>query len=120
MKTCSQCVYDDTLPNITFDSHGFCNYYKDFNKLVAEYPIGDAGWKKFQVIAAQVKKVGRHRKFDCFIGVSRENDSSNLIYLGKEKHGLHPLADHFENMWIQRLFISNTVNTRQEKKREQT
>lgn len=71
--------------------------------------------KKHQELAMQVKKTLRHKKFDCFIEVSCGCDSSNLIYLGKEKLGLHPLVVHFEDTWIQRLFISNTVNTRQEK-----
>jgi len=76
--------------------------------------------KKLQEIAAQVKKAVRYKKFDCFIGVSSGCDSSGLVILGKGKLVLHPLAVHFENTWFQRLFISNTVNTRQEKKRQKT
>ena len=115
MRACSRCVYDDTRSNIIFNSQELCNYYNDFDKFFAEYPMEDAEWKKFQEIAAQVEKAVRYKKFDCSIGISGGCDSSNLVILGKEKLGFHPLVVHFENTWFQRLFISDTVNTRQEK-----
>ena len=120
MRACSRCVYDDTLPNISFDSHGVCNYYKDFDKLVAEYPMEDAGWKKFQEIAAQVKKTGRCKKFDCVIGVSKGCDSSYLVYLTKEKLGLHPLAFKFRYHVVPNTFYIKNFKYEARKKREQT
>jgi N-acetyl sugar amidotransferase len=107
MKACSRCVFDETLPNITFDSKGVCNYCKEFDNLEAEYPTGDAGWKKLLEIAEQVKKAGKHKKFDCVIGVSGGCDSSYLVYLAKEKLGLRPLAVHFDNTWNSKIAVEN-------------
>lgn len=42
MRTCSLYVCDDALPKITFDSQELCNYYKDFDKFVEKYLMGNS------------------------------------------------------------------------------
>ncbi len=41
IKICSRCIYDSTVPSITFDQAGVCNY-KNVDDLVLEYGTGNA------------------------------------------------------------------------------
>lgn len=97
---CSRCIYDDTVPNITFDQRGICNYCQIHDDLEALYSTGLAGQERLENLVAQMKKegTGAGKKYDCVIGVSGGCDSSYLVYKAVEM-GLKPLAVHFDNTW---------------------
>ncbi len=107
MKVCSRCIYDERTPGIAFDENGVCNHCHQFDDLEREYPTGEAGWKKLEEIAAQIKKSGRGKKYDCIIGVSGGCDSSFLLHIAKAKLGLRPLAVHFDNTWNSKTAVEN-------------
>lgn len=107
LQQCSRCLYDQTLPNITFDSQGHCTYCQIHDQMEAEYPLGPAGWKHLKKIAEEIKRAGRGRKYDCTIGVSGGCDSSYLLYIAKKKLGLRPLAVHFDNTWNSKIAVEN-------------
>lgn len=107
VKMCSKCIYDENTPGISIDSEGVCNYCKIYDELEAEYPTGEAGWKKLKELSKKIKKSGKNNKFDCIIGVSGGCDSSYLLYIAKEKLGLRPLAVHFDNTWNSRIAVEN-------------
>lgn len=106
MKRCSRCLYDETVPNIHFDENGVCNYCHIHEQLDREYPTGDEGEKKLHVIADQIRKEGRGRKYDVIVGVSGGCDSTYLLYLAK-RLGLRPLAVHFDNTWDSNIAVKN-------------
>ncbi|MDO9537845.1 MAG: N-acetyl sugar amidotransferase [Thermoplasmata archaeon] len=105
-KVCTRCIYDDATPGISFDENGVCNYCKIHDEMEAQYPTGEAGWKKLEEMAAQIKKAGKGKKYDCIIGVSGGCDSSYLLHLSK-KLGLRPLAVHFDNTWNSKIAVEN-------------
>ena len=107
VNICSRCIYNENTPGISFDSEGVCNYCEIHDELEAEYPTGEAGWKKLKEIAEEIKKSGKNNKYDCIIGVSGGCDSSYLLYIAKEKLGLRPLAVHFDNTWNSRIAVEN-------------
>lgn len=107
MKACSRCIYDESVPAITFDEDGVCNYCHQQDDLEREYPTGDAGWKKLEEIAMQIKKSGRGNKYDCVIGISGGCDSSFLLHIAKTKLGLRPLAVQFDNTWNSNTAVEN-------------
>ncbi len=107
MKTCSRCIFDERVPDITFDANGICNYCHQFDDLEREYPTGEAGWKKLEEIGAQIKKSGRGKKYDCAIGISGGCDSSLLLHVAKVQLGLRPLAVHFDNGWNSDIAVEN-------------
>jgi len=72
-----------------------------------EYPTGEAGRKKLEELAEQIKKDGRGKKYDCIIGVSGGCDSSYLLHIAKEELGLRPLAVHFDNTWNSKTAVEN-------------
>lgn len=107
MKTCSRCIYDESVPAITFDENGVCNYCKTHEQLESEYPTGEAGWGKLEKLAEDIKKSGRGKQYDCVVGISGGCDSSYLLHLTKEKLGLRPMAVHFDNTWNSKIAVEN-------------
>ena len=109
-KICSRCIYDDTVPNISFDDEGVCNYCWQIDSLEAEYPTGVEGAARLQKMVDDIKAAGRGKKYDAVIGVSGGCDSSFLVHQMKEMYGLRLLAAHFDNTWNSTIATENIQN----------
>lgn len=109
MKSCSRCLYDETVPNIQFDENGVCNYCHLHDQMDREYPTGAEGQKRLLEIAEKIKQDGRGKKYDVIVGVSGGCDSSYMLYLAKQL-GLRPLAAHFDNTWDTTVAVENIQN----------
>lgn len=59
---------------------------------------------------AQIKRVGKGKKYDCIAGVSGGRDSTYTLYTAV-KHGLRPLAVHFDNGWDSEVAVTNIKNS---------
>jgi len=106
-KICSRCVYDETMPHITFDESGVCNYCRTQEQLERDYPAGEEGRKKLDAIAAEIKNAGKGKKYDCVVGVSGGCDSSYMVHYIVKELGLRPLAVHFDNTWNSTIATKN-------------
>lgn len=104
--SCTRCLYDEETPSIEFDAEGICNYCRLHNQLEDEYPNDKQGEEKLLQLADTIKREGRHKSFDCVVGVSGGCDSSYLLYIAKEL-GLRPLAAHFDNTWNSTIAVEN-------------
>jgi N-acetyl sugar amidotransferase len=104
---CVRCLYDDTIPLITFDEQGVCSYCRLHEQLDAQHPTGKEGEGHLRKVAETISKEGRGKPFDCVVGVSGGCDSSYLLWLVKEKLGLRPLAVHFDNTWDSTIAVEN-------------
>jgi N-acetyl sugar amidotransferase len=109
IKSCQRCLYDETTPNIKFDENGICNYCHTHDDLNKQYPTGEEGKKRLEIIFDEIKKAGKNKKYDCIVGVSGGCDSSYLAYLAKD-FGLRPLAVHFDNTWNSTTSTENIYN----------
>jgi hypothetical protein len=99
-KICSQCIYDETIPDILFDNNGICSYCKMLKGIQETYGTGEEKGKLlFEKILSEIRKSGKNRKYDCIIGVSGGTDSSYMLYAAVKLWGLRPLAVHFDNTW---------------------
>ncbi|HAB53651.1 MAG TPA: LPS biosynthesis protein, partial [Ignavibacteriales bacterium] len=106
-RMCSVCIYDDNVPGIQFDVNGVCNYCKLADQLQEEYKTGTPeGEQKYYQIVEQIKKDGFGKKYDCVIGVSGGTDSSYMVYTAI-RHGLRPLAVHYDNTWNSAIATEN-------------
>ena len=107
MKICSRCIYDESVPGISFDINGVCNYCHQIELLEKQYHTGDPeGEGQFKKIIEQIKIAGRNKKYDCIIGVSGGTDSSYLLLKSKE-WDLRPLAVHYDNTWNSAIATEN-------------
>jgi hypothetical protein len=99
VRVCDRCIYDETMPNISFDDHGICNYCHQHDAMVELYGSGrPEGLAQLRGIIAEIKKAGRGQPYDCVVGVSGGTDSSYLLMKAKD-WGLRPLAVHYDNTW---------------------
>ena len=96
-RICVRCIMDTTIPGITFDEKGECNFCKLHDKLDQEYPLNEEGQKKLDKIIRDIKRKGKHKKYDCILGISGGRDSTYTLYLIKKIWGLRPLAVHFND-----------------------
>ena len=103
---CSRCIYDETVPLISFDNDGVCNYCAIHDDLCEKHPIGEAGDRALEALASEIKKSARGKKYDCVVGVSGGCDSSYLVVRLIEL-GLKPLAVHFDNTWNSDIATQN-------------
>lgn len=107
---CTRCVMDTTDPDIQFDEQGVCNHCHDYDHAVkAAVFDGEDGRRQLDAIAANIKREGSNKKYDCIIGVSGGVDSSYVAYKVKE-FGLRPLAVHLDNGWDSELAVKNIEN----------
>jgi hypothetical protein len=93
---CTRCVIDWSVPHADFDENGVCRFCRIHDALEKEYPLGEAGARKLDEIAARIKRSGKGRKYDCVVGVSGGRDSTYLLHLAKSLD-LKPLAVHFND-----------------------
>ena len=106
---CERCVYDESVPSISFDENGICNYCHMHDDLNRRYPTGEQGRKIVSAIAEEIKRAGRRKKYDCIVGVSGGCDSSYMLHMAVEM-GLRPLAVHFDNTWNSPTSTQNIYN----------
>src|SRR3954471_11532521 len=98
-KICSRCIYDERVAGILFDESGVCNYCRTIEQLKNDYGTGKpSGEEKLMTIISQIKQDGKHKKYDCVIGVSGGTDSSYMLSKAIQ-WGLRPLAVHYDNTW---------------------
>lgn len=109
-KICTRCIYDSSVPSITFDAAGVCNYCKMSDDLVAEYGTGqEKGLSLLSGIIAEIKEAGKGKRYDCVVGVSGGTDSSYMLHWAVE-NGLRPLAVHYDNTYNTAIATQNITN----------
>lgn len=107
-KICSNCVMDTSDSSIQFDSLGICDHCNTFwRDVLPSWDVGPEGRARIDKIAADIKRAGRGKDFDCIIGMSGGIDSSYLVYLAKEVLGLRPLVFHVDAGWNSQQAVNN-------------
>lgn len=106
-QICTRCIYDESVPSISFDEKGVCNYCHMVDSLAREYKTGTAeGEQTINNIIEEIKKDGKGKKYDCVIGLSGGTDSSYMVYWAVQ-NGLRPLAVHYDNTWNTSIATEN-------------
>jgi N-acetyl sugar amidotransferase len=99
-KICSQCIMDNSDPNIVFDDNGVCDYCNNFkNEISPNWHTEENGLAELSLLAEKIKSEGVGKDFDCIIGLSGGLDSSYAAYVAKVKMGLRPLLFHVDAGW---------------------
>lgn len=103
---CTRCIYDKTVPNITFDDDGVCNYCRQIEQMEREYPAGAEGEVRLQKMIEEIKAAGKGKRYDAIIGVSGGCDSSYMVHRMHEA-GVRLLAVHYDNTWNSTIATEN-------------
>lgn len=111
-RTCTRCVLDTSVPDITFDENGECQFCKQYDARISnELRHGPAGQRRLRELVAQMKADGVGKQYDCLLGVSGGADSTYVAYLAVRRFGLRPLAIHVDNGWNTDLAVENIQHT---------
>ena len=105
-QTCVRCLYDLSVPGVTFGPNGECSYCTLHDEMDMQYPTGTKGQATLRDAVREMKEAGSGKEFDCILGVSGGCDSSFLAHSMVEQ-GLRPLAVHFDNTWDTAIATNN-------------
>ncbi len=108
MKRCSRCILPEDFPKITFDNEGICNYCHAWDKKWKHVDYNKAEQELMRIFRTAKAK---NRQYDCLIPYSGGRDSSYVVYLCKQKYGLHPLVVTFNNLFISEYALRNIFRT---------
>ncbi len=110
-RICTKTVMDTTVPGITFNEKGECNFCGYYNHLASRTVLRDPQLlqNEFDKAIDTIKKAGKNKSFDCILGISGGLDSTYLSLLAK-RNGLRPLLVHFDNGWNSEKAIRNIEN----------
>lgn len=104
-RICTRCVMDTSDLEITFDGDGVCNHCHNYQAAIAAIRLVRTE-RSVEDRLSEIRSRGRHRQYDCVIGVSGGVDSSFLVLKAKE-WGLRPLAIHLDNGWDSDIAVTN-------------
>jgi PP-loop superfamily ATP-utilizing enzyme len=97
IQTCTRCILNSQVPNITFDNHGVCNFCLDYDEekkyLNRDYPALE---KKM----LSILNVGKSKQYDCMVLYSGGKDSTYMLYKLANHYNLKVLAFTFDNHFI--------------------
>ena len=112
-QMCSKTVMDTSDPDILFDTEGVSNHYHNYFKRQTKLHY-DKNFRDVELtrLIKDIKSITTN-DYNCIIGVSGGVDSTYVCYLAK-KHGLKPLAIHFDNGWNSEIAVSNIEKTLKE------
>jgi N-acetyl sugar amidotransferase len=108
-RSCTTGVWDESIPDIYFDAAGKSSYCKLQEKLILDYPKGDQGLKRWELLVEKIRKAGKGKKYDCIAGVSGGTDSSYLLHICRQ-YDLRVLAVNLDNGWSSDIALRNIKN----------
>lgn len=107
-QRCTNCVMDTTDSTITFDGKGVCDFCNDYNQnILPEWQCQQENPNALDELAAQIRKEGKGKRYDCVIGMSGGVDSSYLCYVAKETMHLRPLIYVVDTGWNLKMTDKN-------------
>ncbi|PIQ48603.1 MAG: flagellin modification protein, PseA [Cytophagales bacterium CG12_big_fil_rev_8_21_14_0_65_40_12] len=109
MKYCSNCLFPETKPDLSFNDEGVCSACT-----AAELKDQGIDWeeraKQFHEIVDHYRLPKEKTGWDCIVPVSGGKDSTYQAYFMKEVCGLNPLCVCFETTMVTALGQANLDN----------
>ena len=106
-QVCTRCIQDETVPGISFDDNGVCNYCHLHDELCEMFPNDERGTQKLNKIIEDIKKQSKNKEFDCVVGISGGRDSMYLLYNAVKIWKLRVLAVHSDDWFDNPIAVEN-------------
>jgi len=106
-QICTRCIQDETVPGISFDDNGVCNYCHLHDELCEIFPKDERGAQKLNKIIEDIKLQSKNKEFDCVVGVSGGRDSIYLLYNAVKVWKLRVLAVHSDDWFDNPIATEN-------------
>ena len=85
LQRCTRCLLPKTFPFIEFDSHGVCNYCRNYQRKNSKASV--------EVLKKQILPYRRRDgAYDCLVPFSGGRDSTFTLHYVKRELGLNPIA----------------------------
>ena len=84
MRRCNRCILPDTVPGITFDEKGICNFCHSHSE---ESCLGEEALEKLISLIRS-----KDNKYDCIVPLSGGRDSTFVLYIARAVYNLKVLA----------------------------
>ena len=104
-KICSNCILPESVPGISFDSKGVCNFCRDYQNKEASIPKNCDALECEMLSILRVNP--RRHPYDCICLYSGGKDSTYMLDQLVNKHKLRVLAFTFDNWFIPRETYEN-------------
>lgn len=98
-RRCTRCILPDTVPGITFDDAGVCNYCREWRP---PEMLGEAALRE---IAEEAKRFGGEH--DAVVPLSGGRDSSFVLHEAVRTLGLRVLAINYDNEFRNEQAVEN-------------
>jgi len=80
IKRCNRCILPDTIPGISFDEAGNCNYCVSYERNFANWKdIAIRKKEEFETLLDKAKKL--NRPYDCLVPLSGGKDTAHLLFI---------------------------------------
>lgn len=109
-QTCTRCVQDTSVPGISFDKNGVCNFCHLHDSMCRMFPNGEQGKRILNKQFSKVRRQGKGASYDCVVGISGGRDSIVLLRKVVKEWGLRPLAVHFNDGFDNPVAGENMIN----------
>lgn len=107
-QICTRCVMDTSDENIKFNENGVCDHCLDYDTYVKpNWHLDKKGNDELLRIISKIKASGKHKDFDCLLGISGGVDSSYMLHMAVKEFGLRPLVFHVDGGWNSELSVHN-------------
>lgn len=98
-KICNKCILPSTIPGISFDREGVCNFCHHFEKARTHEP--PANYEEMETkMVEKIRRNSSGRAYDCLVLYSGGKDSTFMLYRLVNKLHLRVLALTFDNWFI--------------------
>ena len=109
VKRCYKCLLPASMPGITFNANGVCNYCLEYENNFKNWDeIKERKKVEFQKILWKAQKL--KRAYDCLVPLSGGKDSTYVLYLCSKIYKLKTLAVTFDNGFLSDLAKENITN----------
>lgn len=99
MQICNKCILPDSIPNISFNKNGVCNFCQTFektNKKSAKFVPSNLEQKMLSILKSDNQKYS----YDCICLFSGGKDSTFMLYQLVKIYKLRVLALTFDNYFL--------------------